>query len=79
MGSNRKKQIAGSSDRSSKETRKSILKAIIRDGFGGELQAELEKDVVKKKRFNVSKLHTETVPAQHNTRHKANGRQTDGR
>jgi hypothetical protein len=27
----------------------------------------------------VSKLHTETVPAQHNTRHKANGRQTDGR
>ncbi len=28
---------------------------------------------------SVSKLHTETVPAQHNTRHKANGRQTDGR
>ncbi len=27
----------------------------------------------------VSKLHTETVPAQHNTRHKANVRQTDGR
>ncbi len=27
----------------------------------------------------MSKLHTETVPAQHNTRHKANGRQTDGR
>ena len=28
---------------------------------------------------SVSKLHTETVPAQHNTRHKANVRQTDGR
>ena len=27
----------------------------------------------------LSKLHTEKVPAQHNTRHKANGRQTDGR
>jgi len=27
----------------------------------------------------MSKLHTETVPAQHNTRHKANVRQTDGR
>ena len=27
----------------------------------------------------LSKLHTETVPAQHNTRHKANVRQTDGR
>ena len=27
----------------------------------------------------VSKLHTETVPAQHNTRHKANVRQTNGR
>jgi hypothetical protein len=27
----------------------------------------------------LSKLHTETVPAQHNTRHKANIRQTDGR
>lgn len=55
-GATGKKQIAGSSDRSSKETRKSILKAIIRDGFGGELQAELEKDVVKKKRFNVFEL-----------------------
>ena len=29
--------------------------------------------------MTVSKLHTETVPAQHNTRHKANVRQTDGR
>jgi hypothetical protein len=27
----------------------------------------------------MSKLHTETVPAQHNTRHKANVRQADGR
>ncbi len=27
----------------------------------------------------VSKLHTEVVPAQHNTRHKANVRQTDER
>ncbi len=27
----------------------------------------------------LSKLHTETVPAQHNTRHKANVRQKDGR
>ena len=34
-GATGKKQTAGSSDRSSKETRKSILKAIIRDGFGG--------------------------------------------
>jgi hypothetical protein len=25
----------------------------------------------------MSKLHTEVVPAQHNTRHKANVRQTD--
>ncbi len=25
----------------------------------------------------LSKLHTEVVPAQHNTRHKANVRQTD--
>jgi hypothetical protein len=32
------------------------LKAIIKDGFGGELQAELEKDVVKKKRFSVFEL-----------------------
>ncbi len=29
--------------------------------------------------YDMSKLHTETVPAQHNTRHKANVRQTDGR
>ncbi len=29
--------------------------------------------------YIMSKLHTETVPAQHNTRHKANGRQIDGR
>jgi hypothetical protein len=27
----------------------------------------------------MSKLHTEVVPAQHNTRHKANVRQTDER
>ena len=46
----------GSSNRSSKDTRKTILKAIIKNGFGGELQAELEKDVVKKKRFNVFEL-----------------------
>ena len=52
-GSTGKKQTEGSSDRSSKETRKNILKAIIKYGFGGELQAELEKDAVKKKRFNV--------------------------
>jgi hypothetical protein len=52
-GATGKKQTEGSSDRSSKDTRKTILKAIIRDGFGGELQAELEKDVLKKKRFNV--------------------------
>jgi hypothetical protein len=55
-GATGKNQIAGSSDRSSKDTRNTILKAIIRDGFGGELQAELEKDVVKKKRFNVFEL-----------------------
>ena len=55
-GSTGKKQTEGSSDRSSKETRKNILKAIIKYGFGGELQAELEKDAVKKKRFNVFEL-----------------------
>jgi hypothetical protein len=55
-GATGEKQIAGSSDRSFKDTRKSILKAIIRDGFGGELQAGLEKDVVKKNRFNVLEL-----------------------
>ncbi len=32
-----------------------------------------------KDQANLSKLHTETVPAQHNTGHKANVRQTDGR
>ncbi len=39
--------------------RKSILKAIIKDGFEGELQADLEKDMVKKKRskvFDLAKL-----------------------
>ncbi len=30
-------------------------------------------------RLKMSKLHTEVVPAQHNTRHKANVRQTDER
>ena len=55
-GATGKKQTEGSSDRSSKDTRKTILKAIIRDGFGGELQAELEKYVLKKKRFNVYEL-----------------------
>jgi hypothetical protein len=55
-GSTGKKQTEGSSDRSSKETRKSILKAIIKYGFGGELQAELEKGAVKNKRFNVFEL-----------------------
>ena len=49
-GSTGKKQTEGSSDRSSKETRKNILKAIIKYGF------ELEKDAVKKKRFNVFEL-----------------------
>ncbi len=32
------------------------MKVIIKDGFVGELQAELEKDVVKKKRCNVFEL-----------------------
>jgi hypothetical protein len=54
-----------------KEARKTILKAIIKDGFEGELQAELEKDVVRKKRFKVfylarlsdleSKFNSETL------------------
>ena len=55
-GATGKKQTAGSSDRSSKETRKSILKAIIRHGFGGEVQAELEKDVMNMKRWDVFEL-----------------------
>ncbi len=33
-----------------------FLKAIIKDGFKGELQEDLEKDAVKKKRFNVFDL-----------------------
>jgi hypothetical protein len=55
-GATGEKERTGSSNRSSKDIRKTILKAIIKDGFGGELQAELEKDVVKKKRFNVFEL-----------------------
>ena len=50
------KDCTESSCRTSKETRKIILKAIIKDGFGGELQDELAKDVVKKKRFKVFDL-----------------------
>ncbi len=55
-GATGEKERTGLSNRSSKETRKTISKAIIKDGCGGELQAELEKDVVKKKRFNVFEL-----------------------
>jgi hypothetical protein len=51
------KDCTGSSCRTSKETRKTILKAIIKeDGFEGELQEELEKNAVKKKRFKVFDL-----------------------
>ncbi len=50
------KDCTASSCRTSKETRKTILKAIIKDGFGGELQEELAKDAVKKKRFKIFDL-----------------------
>jgi hypothetical protein len=55
-GATGEKEITGTGNRASKETRKAILKAIIKDEFGGTLQAELEKDGVKKKRFNVFDL-----------------------
>jgi len=55
-GATGEKDTTGTGNRASKETRKAILKAIIKDGFGGTLQAELEKDGVKKKRFNVFEL-----------------------
>ena len=55
-GATGEKETTGTGNRASKETRKAILKAIIKDGFGGTLQAELEKDGVKKKRFNVFEL-----------------------
>ena len=47
-GATGEKETTGTGNRASKETRKAILKAIIKDGFGGTLQAELEKDGVKK-------------------------------
>ncbi len=55
-GATGEKERTVSNNRSSKDTRKTILKAVFKDGLGGELQAELEKDVVKKKRFNVFEL-----------------------
>jgi hypothetical protein len=42
--------------RTTKETRKNILKAIIEEGFQGELHDELEKEFIKKKQFKVFTL-----------------------
>ncbi len=44
--------------------------------FGKVLEPIKGKEILK---LAESKLHTEVVPAQHNTRHKANVRQTDER
>jgi hypothetical protein len=41
------------------------LKAIIKDGFKGELQEELEKYAVKKKRFKVFDLGDQLVIENH--------------
>ncbi len=50
-GATADKDCTGISTRTSKEARKKILKVIIKYGFQGELQKELEQDVVTKKRF----------------------------
>ncbi len=42
--------------RTSSKVRKQILKVIVAQGFNGELQDELEKDFVKRKRFKVVAL-----------------------
>jgi hypothetical protein len=56
-GATAEKGSTGASARTSKKTHKNIMKAIIKDGFEGELiQSELEKDVVKKSRFRVFDL-----------------------
>ena len=50
------KESRGRGKRTSKEMRKTILKAMFKHGFDGELEAEFEKDVIKKKRWNVFEL-----------------------
>ena len=50
------KERRGRSKRTSKEMRKTILKALFKHGFDGELEAEFEKDIIKKKRWNVFEL-----------------------
>jgi len=50
------KERRGRGKRTSKEMRKTILKAMFKHGFDGELEAEFEKDVIKKKRWNVFEL-----------------------
>jgi hypothetical protein len=50
------KECRGRGKRTSKEMRKTILKAMFKHGFDGELEAEFEKDVIKKKRWNVFEL-----------------------
>ena len=46
----------GRGRRTSKDMRKNILKALFKHGFKGELQAQLEKEVIKTKRWNVFEL-----------------------
>jgi len=55
-GATADKDCTGTSTRTSKEMRKKIMKAIIKYGFRGELQKELEQEIVKKKRFKVYDL-----------------------
>ena len=50
------KERRGRGKRTSKEMRKTILKAMFKHGFDGELEAEFEKDVIRKKRWNVFEL-----------------------
>jgi len=50
------KEKRGRGKRTSKEMRKTILKAMFKHGFDGELEAEFEKDVIRKKRWNVFEL-----------------------
>ena len=50
------KERRGRGKRTSKEMRKTILKAMFKHGFDGELEAEFEKDVIKRKRWNVFEL-----------------------
>ena len=55
-GATADKDCTGTSTRTSKAMRKKIMKAIIKYGFRGELQKELEQEIVKKKRFKVYDL-----------------------